>query len=285
MGTVATDLLLDEAASEPRLGGRQGAAVARTRVTEFHCTAFGKFHGVSVNPTELIIRSLPEHLAAAPLPACATIASATVMEVAAKSSRTLLERMHGKVAPLPPPRKTPQSLSFQHSSHMSTVATPASPVDAMAAVTASKAVAERAAHRVVFVHFGVNVGVKRFELETQGFNEATFSCPDEAGWAPVKAAIDPDASLPLAHARRTKLPLQLLTNTLQGHGFDVGVSADAGRFVCNWVYYNSLRLSETNGSLALFVHVPDVTTVPLQRQLEFCSALLTAIADLECCER
>jgi pyroglutamyl-peptidase len=241
MGTVAADVLLLDRAAGVAVGDDRADTKRQAQVTEFHCTAFGKFHNVAVNPTELLFRSLPAHLAASPLPPYATVASATVLETAAVATRAVLERMHAKVAPLP-----------------------------------GRDAAQRP--RVVFVHFGVNVGVKRFELELQGYNEATFSCPDEAGWAPVKRPIDPGA--PMAHVRRSKLPVQHLAGVLVDAGFDVGVSSDAGRFVCNWVYYNSLRCAARNGSLALFVHVPAAETVPMERQLQFFSALLAAIGRL-----
>lgn len=266
MGTVATNLLLDDVATSSGLRDPQDDHGAQTRVTEFHCTAFGKFHNVAVNPTELLLRSLPSYFSGTPLPPCAKIASATVLEVAARPTRTLLERMHEKVTP----RAVRKQVTVQ--SQMAPIATPES-----AAGNATKG----RPGRVVFVHFGVNVSVRRCELEMQGFNEATFTCPDEAGWSPVKVPINPDSSLPLAHALCTKLPLLQLARTLQTRGFDVGVSKDAGRFVCNFVYYNSLRLAEKSGSLVLFVHVPALEVMPLERQLAFCSTLLSCIAELE----
>lgn len=45
-------------------------------------------------------------------------------------------------------------------------------------------------------------------------------------------------------------------------------SFDAGRFVCNYMYYQSLRLAASAPNLihAIFIHVPPTTAMPLDRQ-------------------
>lgn len=251
---------------------------------EFHCTAFGKFHNIAVNPTELLVRSLPAHLAKSPLPSNVQLASASVLEVAALASKTTLSRMHSKIVPLPslrsalePKKSAPAERTasgndlapFSRVELPSTSAATAASVDTCCKVNAPRA---------VFVHFGVNAAVTRFELEIQGRNEATFSCPDEAGWSPVRCTIDEDPLLPVEHVRQTRLPVHRIASELCDAGYDVGVSSDAGRFVCNYVYYNSLQMAERNGSLSLFVHVPPTASQPLSVQLDFFSALLSTIA-------
>jgi pyroglutamyl-peptidase len=222
-------------------------------LVEFHCTGFGPFHNVTVNPTELLIRELPSYLNRHPLPPSCKLASATVLETAAVASRVLLERMYDKVEGARVTTTVPSS------------------------ATASSDLRQH----VVVIHLGVNVAVKQFELELQARNEATFSCPDEAGWIPVKSRIDPDTALPLDHVRQTLLPVHRLVVELRASGFDVGVSTDAGRFVCNWVYYNSLRLAERKNVHSLFVHVPAHDAQPLEAQLRFFATLLHKISLLE----
>ncbi|CAM9213849.1 unnamed protein product [Laminaria digitata] len=98
----------------------------------------------------------------------------------------------------------------------------------------------------VFVHCGVNGGASKFAVETQGFNEATFGAPDEQGYCPTFAPVDaanPDTS----HCRVTTLPVEMVLERLRNAGWGrehVSESADAGRFVCNYVYYTSLGLCE-----------------------------------------
>ena len=95
----------------------------------------------------------------------------------------------------------------------------------------------------VFVHCGVNGGTDKFALETQGFNEADFRVPDERGHRPSAAPIDPGLSR--EHCRVTTIPVADVLERLGELGWGpehVAESKDAGRFVCNYVYYTSLGL-------------------------------------------
>lgn len=213
-------------------------------LTEFHVTGFSRFHNVLVNPTELIVTGLPKYLQDAPLKNRSLLASTRVFKTAAKSTREELQAMY-------------KGLDV-----------PAHPV------IAGKSRAER---RIIFVHLGVNVCVNNFQLEIQGRNEATFSCPDELGWTPIKKPIDSNNS-DLSAICQTTLKLDHLISDLRRKGFSVDISTDAGRFVCNWVYYNSLQLAEANGANALFVHVPPASVIPVGRQTQFIAALIDSIA-------
>jgi pyroglutamyl-peptidase len=134
--------------------------------------------------------------------------------------------------------------------------------------------------RTIFqIHFGVNSGASRFALENQAVNEATFRCPDELGWKPQRVPIVPsDGSL--SRTRETTLPVKELTKSLRKTGYDVMPSDDAGRFVCNYVYYHSLRFAEQQGIKSLFVHVPLFSTVDKEVQMHFAGSLLEALASL-----
>uniref|UniRef100_A0A453AYG7 Pyrrolidone-carboxylate peptidase n=2 Tax=Aegilops tauschii TaxID=37682 RepID=A0A453AYG7_AEGTS len=57
-------------------------------------------------------------------------------------------------------------------------------------------------------------------------------------------------------------------------------SDDAGRFVCNYVYYHSLRFAEQHGIKSLFVHVPLFSTVDEEVQIHFVASLVEALASL-----
>lgn len=217
-----------------------------SRITEFHCTGFSHFHNVPINPTQLIMESLPAYLSDNPLAKNAVIASAKVLKVSAKTTRAALESMY------------------------SSLSTPTHP-----AIMGRK-MSDR---KIVFIHFGVNVGASSFELEIQGRNEATFSCPDELGWAPIKRPIDRDND-DLNAVCRTTLPLDSLVGSLKKCGFRVETSTDAGRFVCNWTYYNSLKLALPIGASALFVHVPPADVVSVDEQVRFSAALFNEIACL-----
>lgn len=213
-------------------------------LTEFHLTGFSRFHNVPINPTELIVKALPAYLQDIPPSNRALLASTRVLKVAAKSTYEELQAMYRGID------------------------VPSHPI------LVGKTRAER---RIVFVHLGVNVRVHNFQLEIQGRNEATFSCPDELGWTPIKRPIDSENS-DVSAICQTTLKLDPLISDLRGKGFKVDTSSDAGRFVCNWVYYNSLQLANANAAAALFVHVPPLAVVSVDRQTQFIAELMDSIA-------
>jgi pyroglutamyl-peptidase len=60
------------------------------------------------------------------------------------------------------------------------------------------------------------------------------------------------------------------------------VSDDAGRYLCNWIYWESLRAAAAapnRNAHALFVHVPPFAAVPEETQRTFLNDLLAAVAD------
>ncbi|KAM3704532.1 hypothetical protein ACJW31_03G011900 [Castanea mollissima] len=129
--------------------------------------------------------------------------------------------------------------------------------------------------KIIWLHFGVNSGATRFAVEHQAVNEATFRCPDELGWKPQKVPIIP-ADGDISHTRQTSLPVEEITKALAKMGYEVMTSDDAGRFVCNYVYYHSLQFAEQNGNKLLFVHVPLFLTI----DEEFAASLLEVLASL-----
>ncbi|KAI7999012.1 Pyrrolidone-carboxylate peptidase [Camellia lanceoleosa] len=131
--------------------------------------------------------------------------------------------------------------------------------------------------QVVWLHFGVNNGAVKFAIERQAVNEATFCCPDEFGWQPQQCPIvheDGETS----RARETSCPVEAILQFLKKKGFDATISDDAGLFVCNYVYYHSLRFAEQRGHKSLFVHVPLFSRIDEATQMQFAATLLEAIA-------
>jgi len=205
-----------------------------------HVTGFKKFHGVSENPTETIVNNLQEYVKIKGLPKGVTLGSCTILETAGQ----------GAVVPLYQALQTSLSRKDSDSSNSG---------------------------KIIWVHFGVNSGATRFAIERQAYNEATFRCADEMGWKPQKVAIVP-ADGPISRTRETSLPVEAITLSLAKMGFRVMTSDDAGRFVCNYVYYHSLRFAEQNGILSLFVHVPSFSTINEETQMQFAASLLDVVA-------
>ena len=104
--------------------------------------------------------------------------------------------------------------------------------------------ARRPTRGTCFVHLGVSGRAERFTLERTAWNEASFACPDERGFQPQRAPIAADDGSTV-FSRQTRLPVQELARRLTARGFDTEVSDDPGRFVCNYLYYQSLRANTT----------------------------------------
>ncbi|PIA37989.1 hypothetical protein AQUCO_02900088v1 [Aquilegia coerulea] len=211
-------------------------------VVTVHVTGFKKFHGVAENPTETIVSNLEEFLKKRGLPKGLILGSCNILETAGQGA-------------LDPLYQTLESAVNKADSESSN------------------------SGRTIWVHFGVNSGATRFAIEHQAVNEATFRCPDELGWKPQKAPIVP-ADGSISRARETSLPVDKMTRALAKMGYDVMTSHDAGRFVCNYVYYHSLRFAEQQGIKSLFVHVPLFLTIDEETQMQFAASLLEVLASL-----
>ncbi|KAL1312916.1 hypothetical protein HN51_039489 [Arachis hypogaea] len=223
--------------------GSEGPPSAK--ITTIHVTGFKKFHGVSDNPTETIVNNLTEYMNKKTLPKCLTIGSCTILETAGE----------GALVPL---YQTLQSALIV-------------PQDSQSESSNS--------NRIIWLHFGVNSGATRFAIEKQAFNEANFRCPDEMGWKPQRVPIVPSDG-EISQTRQTSLPVVEITEALAQKEYDVMVSDDAGRFVCNYVYYHSLRFAEQKGIKSLFVHVPLFSTINEEIQMQFASSLLEVLASI-----
>ncbi|OVA16696.1 Peptidase C15 [Macleaya cordata] len=211
-------------------------------VITVHVTGFKKFHGVAENPTETIVGNLKEFVKKKGLPKGLVLGSCNVLETAGQ----------GALLPL---YQVLQSAITRPNSESSN------------------------SGQVIWLHFGVNSGATRFAIERQAVNEATFRCPDELGWKPQKVPIFPDDG-GVSRTRQTTLPADEITKTLAKMGYEVITSNDAGRFVCNFVYYHSLRFAEQYGIKSLFVHVPLFLTIDEETQMKFAASLLEILASL-----
>ncbi|KAG0470593.1 hypothetical protein HPP92_017293 [Vanilla planifolia] len=211
-------------------------------VVTVHVTGFKKFHGVSENPTETIVNNLKCYMEKKGLPKGLVLGSCHVLEAAGE----------GAVASL---YKTLETAITGHENTSYT-------------------------GHVIWLHFGVNSGASRFAIEKQAVNEATFRCPDELGWKPQKVSIIPSDG-GISRTRETALPTNDITKALSNMGYAVMASDDAGRFVCNYVYYHSLRFAEEHGIKSLFVHVPLFLTINEDIQMQFAASVLEVLSSLQ----
>jgi pyroglutamyl-peptidase len=143
----------------------------------------------------------------------------------------------------------------------------------------------KASGKVVLV--GLGEGGGSYEVETVGFNERG-NIHDEAGAPPAeqKIARDGEARLELNG------PAQQLAEKLSAAGFPARTSKDAGRFLCNEMLYELLRMQRENPNVAAvyFIHVPvlgnqisrDGGKVPVNHAYcaDFGRALVAALREL-----
>lgn len=150
---------------------------------------------------------------------------------------------------------------------------------------------------IVCLHLGVNYKGKNFLLESTAFNDASFRIPDEDGYQPKKEPIDECMSF--GERLTTSLNVKKICTKMEEKGFDVSVSGDAGRFVCNYLYWTSLnhirmqQLQQTTGESddgngdgskstihSLFVHVPLFTVIDQETQFNFVQELMVTIKEV-----
>ncbi|KAI8462770.1 MAG: Gcd10p family-domain-containing protein [Monoraphidium minutum] len=324
--------------------GQQAAAAARAGDEAVHVivTGFGEFDTVKDNPTARLVAWLAREYgaeggngaaaAAAPggggAPAAprralrrGRVRSCTVLTVSARAVNEFLSRQLAELT--------------------------AAAADACGAATARNASGAHAAAPaagcappvVLLLHFGVDVKRRCFNLETRAANEATFRCPDAEGWQPQGAPVSFPAVPPAAArgeggggvaaaalgeaecaaagaaaaaaggAEHSDLDLPALCAALRRRGHDAALSGDAGRFVCNWTYHNSLRVcrqvsgghggggAEASGAAgggaagaprprggglaahSLFVHVPGFEAICEEAQRRFAVDLIEELCE------
>lgn len=208
------------------------------KAVTIHVTGFKKFQGVSENPTESIVNNLKDYVERGGLPIGVTLGSCTVLETAGIGALPVLYKV------------IESGISGTDSADL---------------------------EQVVWLHLGVNSGALKFAIERQAINEATFRCPDQLGWQPQQfPIISEDGGT--SQIRKTTCSVEAILKILKKKGYDVMISDDAGRFVCNYVYYQSLRFAKQKGHKCLFVHVPLFSRIDEDTQMQFVTSLLEAIA-------
>jgi len=115
------------------------------------------------------------------------------------------------------------------------------------------------------IHLGVDSGATGFKLETCAFNNASFRIPDSTGRQVHNSPIDP--AKPLESPLTTSFAVDEAVTALRSEGFNVSASGDAGRYLCNYVFYKSSQTAA--GQSVIFIHVPPLTCIPLEEQVRF----------------
>ena len=106
----------------------------------------------------------------------------------------------------------------------------------------------------IVLMFGLAARTPFIRIETRARNAMSTLFPDVSGFRPIDrriAAGKPDG--------RGGAPFPRLLRAARASGARTRLSRDAGRYLCNYVYWRTLEKSRS-GTLAQFVHIPPVSS-------------------------
>ena len=104
----------------------------------------------------------------------------------------------------------------------------------------------------IALHFGVSHQAEGFVIETSARNVAEKA--DAVGTHPMANELVPNQPT----VRQTKLPAARVVNRLRRIGLPACVSHDAGAYLCNAIFFHSLRLNDlvNPDAQSAFIHLP-----------------------------
>ncbi len=107
--------------------------------------------------------------------------------------------------------------------------------------------------------FGVAGRRRQLCIETRARNAVSLLFPDASGHRPLRGVIKLHGPAALAG----NAPFARLAGAA---GTKARLSRDAGRYLCNYVYWRALEQVRGTRPLVQFVHIPPVGTKPRRRR-------------------
>ena len=107
----------------------------------------------------------------------------------------------------------------------------------------------------ILLMFGLAARTPFVRIETRARNAMSILFPDVTGYRPAERAIVKGR----ADARGAASFVHLL-GAARAARVPTGMSRDAGRYLCNYVYWGALEASRSGTPLAQFVHIPRVAS-------------------------
>jgi pyroglutamyl-peptidase len=106
----------------------------------------------------------------------------------------------------------------------------------------------------VLIMFGLAARTKFVRVEMLAHNRQSRFFPDADGRIPDSYRV----LLRAPESMRGRAPFVPLVRAARAAGVDARLSRDAGRYICNYVYWRALEAAERTGGpeLVVFVHVP-----------------------------
>jgi pyroglutamyl-peptidase len=103
----------------------------------------------------------------------------------------------------------------------------------------------------IVLMFGLAGRRRELCIETRARNAVSLLFPDAGGHRPPRGEISPGA--PPAQG---KAPFARLLHAARSARVPVRLSRDAGRYLCNYIYWRALEHAGAKGPLVQFVHIP-----------------------------
>jgi pyroglutamyl-peptidase len=126
----------------------------------------------------------------------------------------------------------------------------------------------------IILMFGLAARTRHIRVETRARNLMAFF-PDAGGFVPKTRTIAAGA----AHRLLPASLAMLLRRAGRSHGIKCEFSRDAGRYVCNYAFWQALETRAGNAQrLAAFIHIPNIKPAAAKRGRA--SRPLPSLADL-----
>jgi pyroglutamyl-peptidase len=114
----------------------------------------------------------------------------------------------------------------------------------------------------VVLMFGVAGRRRHLCIETQARNAVSVLFPDASGHRPRhNVIVRGGPAVLMGHA-----PFATLRGAARSGAFPARLSRDAGRYLCNYVYWRALEQVCVGGPLVQFVHIPPMRSNPRPRR-------------------
>ena len=114
----------------------------------------------------------------------------------------------------------------------------------------------------VVLVFGLAGRRRHVCIETRARNARSVLFPDATGFRPRHSRIERGA--PDAHLGRA--PFHRLLRALRARGVPARLSRDAGRYLCNYIYWRALAHAADGRPLVQFIHIPALAHNPRPRR-------------------
>jgi pyroglutamyl-peptidase len=114
----------------------------------------------------------------------------------------------------------------------------------------------------VVLMFGLAARRRHLSIETRARNAVSVLFPDASGHRPLRAVIAGGEPA----SRMGNAPFASLLGAARSRAVPARLSRDAGRYLCNYAYWNALQHAKRGRPLVAFVHIPAVRVDPRPRR-------------------